>query len=185
MKSNEFNKKEVPPRYAEANIENIRQEISQIVKGACETKTMVHGMYIHGPVGVGKTYTAYALLNYIRDQKLPVHLIKSSRIVEATKRSYKDNPSDTDAEENYNLLNDIKKYTGLLIIDDIGSEKMTESSIAEYLSCIDHRYEWEYPTIYTSNLSLDELKMRVGDRLTSRIYESCNIFLLSSPSKRK
>jgi len=184
MNSETFKNQEVPIRYKEANISNINTIIAGIIKKNCEDMVFKRGMYIHGSVGVGKTYSSYAIYNHVREQKLPVKLIKSSRLTEATKEQFQGNSFSEDVEENKNILKDIKEFKGLLIIDDIGTEKLTENSIAVYLACIDNRYENEYPTIYTSNLSLDELKERIGDRIVSRIYEGSNVFLLEGTSKR-
>jgi DNA replication protein DnaC len=184
MTSKTFSEQGIPKRYKEAHISKINQEIANIIKKSCEDKTLEKGLYIYGPVGVGKTYTAYAIYNYIKDLKLPIKMIKSSRIVEASKNSYYSSGYSEDVSENKEILKDVKEYKGVLIIDDIGSEKLTEASIASYLECVDSRYEWEYVTIFISNLSLDELKEKVGDRIVSRIYESSNIFLLEGASKR-
>ena len=184
MTSNTFKNQEVPTRYKEAHLSKVNQEIAGLIKKGCEDRTLSKGMYIHGGVGIGKTYTAYAIYNYIKELNLPVRIIKSSRIVEASKDSYYHDGSSSDVDENREILKDIKEFRGVLIIDDVGSEKLTEAVIANYLSFLDNRYEWEYTTIFTSNLSLDELKERVGERIVSRIYESSNIYLLEGLSKR-
>lgn len=184
MTSNTFKNQEVPTKYKTANISKINQEIAGLIKKGCEDRSLSKGMYIYGGVGIGKTYTAYAVYNHIKGLNLPVRLIKSSRIVEASKDSYYHDGNSSEVNENREILKDIRDFRGVLIIDDVGSEKLTEASIANYLSFLDNRYEWEYTTIFTSNLSLDELKDKVGERIVSRIYESSDIFLLEGTSKR-
>jgi DNA replication protein DnaC len=69
----------------------------------------------------------------------------------------------------------IEKYSQipLLVLDDLGAEKSSEWSIQTLYTIIDRRYREEMQTIFTSNLSLDELKDRLDDRITSRIIGMC------------
>ena len=184
MTSNTFKNQEVPTKYKDAHISKIHPDIATLIKKACEERTFDKGMFIFGAVGLGKTFSGYAIYNYIKEMNLPVKFIKSSRIVEAAKESYYHDGNASEVNENKEIIRDVREFKGVLIIDDMGSEKLTESSIATYFSCLDYRYEFEYPTIYTSNYSLEELTERLGERIVSRIYESSNIYQLEGVSKR-
>ena len=63
----------------------------------------------------------------------------------------------------------------ILIIDDIGVEKVTDWAFQSVNGLVNNRYEYFRPTIITANLSLDELEKVYGSRLASRICESCRI----------
>lgn len=184
MTSNTFKDQEVPTKYREAHLSKIHPDISAVIMKACEDKVFTKGLFIFGSVGLGKTFTGYAIYNHIRELKLPVKFIKSSRIVEAAKNCYYTGGYSEDVFENKEILKDVQSFKGVLIIDDMGSEKLTEGSIATYFACLDHRYEYEYPTIYTSNYSLEELTERLGERIVSRIYESSHVYQLEGISKR-
>ena len=72
----------------------------------------------------------------------------------------------------------LKKYCAApyLVLDDIGSTKFTEWSISMIQILINYRYEELLPTVFTSNLSLDELGEAMGDeRVPSRIERMCEI----------
>jgi len=70
----------------------------------------------------------------------------------------------------------VKKYkkARLLVIDDLGAEKMTDWAFMCLYDIIDHRYSDLMTTFYTSNFSLQELSEKIGDnRITSRIAHDC------------
>lgn len=57
----------------------------------------------------------------------------------------------------------------LVIWDDISNKYGTEFELTNLLSIIDYRLSNNKANIYTSNISPDNLKQYMGDRLTSRI----------------
>lgn len=79
---------------------------------------------------------------------------------------------------------------GLLVLDDIGVEQVTSSGWAEdrMYQLISERHDQHRPTVFTSNLSLDDLGRRYGQRTLWRIAESCgpeNIIHLNGRNLRK
>jgi DNA replication protein DnaC len=76
------------------------------------------------------------------------------------------------------------KRCKLLIIDDIGSEKLTEWVRERIVSIIHTRVSNGLSTIYTSNLSPDELKEEMGDRISSRILGGSKIVEIKGADRR-
>lgn len=72
----------------------------------------------------------------------------------------------------------------LLIVDDIGAEKMTEWVRERIVSIIHTRVSNGLSTIYTSNLSPDELKEEMGDRIASRILGGSNVVEITGSDRR-
>ena len=72
----------------------------------------------------------------------------------------------------------------LLIIDDIGSEKLTEWVRERIVSIIHTRVSNGLSTIYTSNLSPEELKAEMGDRISSRILGGAKIVEITGADRR-
>ena len=72
----------------------------------------------------------------------------------------------------------------LLIIDDIGSEKLTEWVRERIVSIIHTRVSNGLSTIYTSNLSPDELKEEMGDRISSRILGGSCVVEITGADRR-
>ena len=66
----------------------------------------------------------------------------------------------------------------LICIDDIGSANSKSDFVATTLSqIIDTRYRNKLATIYTSNLSEDELASHYGSRIADRILSDISIEL--------
>ena len=108
------------------------------------------GLYLHGNFGTGKTYLIAALLNEIRT-KFGV----STEIVYVPELLRK-------LKENLNLVGDrlyeLEKVD-LLLLDDIGAEKVTEWGRDEILGTIlQTRMNSGMPTFFTSNLTISELE---------------------------
>jgi len=57
----------------------------------------------------------------------------------------------------------------LLILDDIASTGISQYDLSQLLLYIDHRSLYEKSTIYTGNVSPNELQLVLGERLASRI----------------
>lgn len=79
---------------------------------------------------------------------------------------------------------------GLLVLDDIGVEQVTGSGWAEdrMYQLISERHDQHRPAVFTSNLSLEELGRRYGERTLWRIAEMCgpaNIVHLGGRNLRK
>ena len=78
----------------------------------------------------------------------------------------------------------IMDFKGLLFIDDIGAEKMTEWVAETFYLILNYRYNEMLPTIFTSNLSPSELAERIGDRIVSRIIGSSDVIKLDGEDRR-
>lgn len=64
----------------------------------------------------------------------------------------------------------------ILVLDDVGTNKMSDWAYQILYSLINHRYDYLKTTIFTSNYSLKELEdMWQDDRITSRITRMCQI----------
>lgn len=179
---------EVKPRYKNASVKNISPDIAKIIEDSIKKKNPPC-LYILGDTGVGKTYIAYAIYNIVTQHGLPCAVVRGLDIVEAIKGTFTglppyDSPHFESVLGMTNFLKDLSSYKGLLIIDDIGSEKSSEAVIVKLFQIINDRYEWMYPTTYTSNLDLNELSDKVGDRIVGRIVEDCEIIKLEGNNKR-
>lgn len=64
-----------------------------------------------------------------------------------------------------------------LIFDDLGSSGFTEWRKEVLFETIDRRYESELPTVFTSNLTRDEIKKELGPRISSRMFSKENLIL--------
>lgn len=110
-----------------------------------------HGLYLYGAFGVGKSYIAGAITNELARDNIPSIMVHFPALVEELKASIADNQISRKIEA--------LKTTQVLILDDIGAESLTPWLRDEVLSVIlQKRMTDKLPTIYTSNMTLDELE---------------------------
>lgn len=81
----------------------------------------------------------------------------------------------------------IKKYVSdcdLVVWDDIGTKVGTEFEVENLLNIINNRIDNGKSNIYTSNITPDQLRQRVGERLYSRIINLSKNVELRGSDKR-
>lgn len=90
-----------------------------------------------------------------------------------------------DSETGYFIGNVMN--TNLLLLDDIGSGKMSEYAREQTNIIVNYRYNKKLPIIATSNLSAEELSQEnmVGKRAMSRMLDNSLVIQLSKPSLRR
>jgi len=147
------------------------------------------GYYIWGGVGTGKTYFICALVrSYLlklqekRRLHLTLRLPKIAGVPEilmSIKDSYKDGSTISEQE----IIRRCSDYP-CLILDDLGVEKPSEWVMQTLYAIIDNRYKDDKQTLFTSNLSLDRIQERIGDRIPSRIAEMCDIVQIKGSDRR-
>ncbi len=127
------------------------------------------GLYLHGNFGCGKTYLISALFNELAKKNYHSTIIYFPEFLRSLKASF-NNP-----EDNYNERFDIVKTSPLLLLDDIGAEKLSDWARDEVLGVIlQYRMEEHLPTFFTSNLNLKELEdhlslsSRADDKVKAR-----------------
>lgn len=112
------------------------------------------GLYLHGNFGTGKTYIVAALLNELKNKyKVNIEIVYFPELLRKLK-------------ENLNLVGDKLYYlenVNILLIDDIGAEKVTEWGRDEILGTIlQTRMNNGMPTFFTSNLTIKELEKQLS-----------------------
>lgn len=144
------------------------------------------GLYIWGKsTGTGKTSWACKIMaHYFRKITFNTGLeneglyIFLPSFLEELRGSYGD--KDPDFEKVLEMVNTCK----LLIIDDIGAERVTEWVSERLVSIINTRSSNGLCTIYTSNLSPQELKEKLGDRIASRVLGGSQIIEIKGGDRR-
>lgn len=153
-----------------------------IVQNVSEGKNL----YIWGAnTGCGKTSWACKIMGYyfrkiafdsgLENEGLYIYL---PTFLEDLRNSYS-NPDEDFAE----VLEMVRKCK-LLIIDDIGAEKVTEWVRERMVSIINTRVGAGLSTIYTSNLSPDELVTQFEDRIASRVLGGSEIIEIAGKDRR-
>jgi len=168
----------IPPRFAKAKFSDVPKDIQKHVEALKEHR---RGLYLHGDCGVGKTHLVFAM-----SQKLALMGIHH-KVVNSTKL-LQDMRSDFDKRKLYpeyeTVMERLEDFKGVLAIDDIGAEKLTDWVAETFYMIVNKRYENMTPMIFTSNYNLDELSQRIGDRIPSRIVEMCKVVNLDGEDRR-
>jgi len=134
------------------------------------------GYYFYGKVGTGKTDLSVSLIKSIILNTEPVYEYGNFRLPENlclfvsvpsmildVRSAFKS----ATADESELLRKYIKP--DVLVLDDLGTEKVSEWVIQTLYLLINARYEEEKQTIITSNFSLAEIANSLGAKIASRI----------------
>ena len=119
------------------------------------------GLYFYSDVkGSGKTMIACAVANEIlKTHDISVKFINVTDYIELVKAK-----DDSSRDRIKSIME-----SGLLILDDIGAQVENKDWISSALfRLIDRRYSSHYPTIFTSNVRMEDLK--TDERIADRIY---------------
>ncbi len=145
------------------------------------------GLYLHGNFGCGKTYLISALFNELSKKRINTEIVYYPELLREIKSDF-----DTYGDR-INYLEDVD----LLLIDDIGAEKVTEWSRDEILGTILQKRMNNYKTtFFTSNLNMEELErhLRINSysddeikarRIIERIKQLTVDMEMISENKRK
>lgn len=128
--------------------------------------TRVKFILLTGQSGVGKTTLAYAIANALLEKGVSVCFLTAFEFNNLMLRYHTTNVA---ARAQYmEFLLDCD----MLIIDDLGTEPVLKSVTKEYLyNVVDSRVVSGKKTMITSNLNLEELMLRYGERTVSRMTD--------------
>lgn len=146
-----------------------------------------NGLYIYGSNGTGKTYLTYAIAN---------SLMKRFDLIMATTVEINDKIRRAEFETGAtsNRAKDKYKFYDVLIIDDIGKQKLNEFQVNNLFEIIDYRSSNLLPTIFTSNYGSQGLIERLtpdgsdestASSIIDRINGMCKVIKMEGKSLRK
>jgi len=157
------------PKPSDAAIEACRLFAEQI---RSEEEPSGQGIYLWGPNGTGKTHLAVAIARHYG----AALFVNTLRLFDALKTSYSTNePCD---------IYEGARWARLVILDDLGSERPTDWVQERLYSLLSDRYDEMLSTVFTSNLSPQELWTVIGKRSSSRVLGSCLTVHVDGPDHR-
>ncbi|NYV67620.1 DNA replication protein [Bacillus sp. Gen3] len=166
-----------------------------------EAKRRIKSMYLWSTKpGTGKTTTAAVLLNeWIRrhysgslkrgDQPLqqPAYFLdvnEAQTLYNEFNRSHvPQDVAERASREYYRRLTSAKQAP-FAVLDDIGVRTATEGFRGDLHSVINHRTVSGSPTVYTSNLPIEDMTRVFDARLYDRMRDQCIVFEFGGESKR-
>jgi len=173
-------------------------ELSQFNKTMRDAVTGEDGAFVYGPPGVGKTHLLAAVVKHIVRNTPPVvresgygdYALMAPResaypmfmavpeLLAAIKATFGGNNGGEPR-----IMEDCCN-TGVLLLDDIGTERGTDWALETIYLLIDRRYREMKRTIITSNLNLQQLSQRLDDRICSRIAGMCKVVQMPGKDRR-
>lgn len=196
----------IPKKFLDRSLENfIGSEAIKsmcndyIMTFECEKSNYLYGKRIKEPgsilftgkTGCGKTHLAVAIIRelvkraWIQDIRFittPELLLEIRATFRPSVRKY-DDSGRCEADTEQDVLDKYSKCD-LLLLDDLGSEKVSDFTIQSLYLVIDRRNRDLRPTIVTTNLSLEEIETQIDARMASRLADM-KIVKLTMPDYRK
>ncbi len=129
----------------------------------------------YGTVGTGKSFLSVCIAKEILDVGHSVLYFSAVSLFSLLQA----NTFDFKKAEELSAMYDDLYNTDLLIIDDLGTERITNTSVPQLFSCINERLLRNKSTIITTNLSLEDVKAMYSERVSSRIASSYHLCKLT------
>lgn len=154
------------------------------------------GLFFAGPLGTGKTCTAYAALAHWCLATLTPPRAPEVVVTRATALFDELRPGSDGVRQRIVECQD----AALLVLDDVGAEKPSEWTVEKLYEIVDERYARRRPLIVTSNVppgvpsvppgpdgtrrGPSVLALHVGDRVESRLAEMCSVVAMTGGDRR-
>lgn len=144
------------------------------------------GFILSGNPGTGKTFATECIANYLTDKGYAVLNFNISGYLDEIKKGFDKNSPKNDIEDK--LLQAVID-ADLIIIDDIGSERITEWSSDRLYVLFNKIYTEHKCVILTTNMDGNELSKHLevnkSDKVIDRLTQSLKCFVFDWESKRK
>jgi DNA replication protein DnaC len=163
--------KNIPLRFQDWTLENSPvNDVSSMLMNQRDYRT---SWFLYGGYGVGKTGLAVGYARkWFFEEGFSVIFCSVPDLLSELRSTYQ--PGDGPTE--YSV---ISRYAdvSVLVLDDLGAEQVKNQEwVADRLyQIIGKRHANGLLTIFTSNLSIEEVGHKIGERLTWRIVEMCGV----------
>jgi DNA replication protein DnaC len=176
--------KRFPLRYqaAVASDPQVLAWVAEFLHGPSSARSLL----LLGPTGTGKTWQAYGAIRALADHPLPTRA-GSYRPIRWEGGTFADVMASMRPRLNIDTEEELrrKRELDLLLVDDIGASKASEWVEETTYRLINGRYEAMRPSIFVSNMPPEEFRTAVGDRIASRLAETCLRVTLRGPDRRR
>lgn len=140
--------------FSEIHLENEPQDYIDVYTAIAHSFEDVKGMYVYGQPGSGKSYLMWAVANHFAKLNKKVSYVKVPFLIQDLKQSL------NDYEYRQTIMSHLR-FSEILILDDIGSESISQWERDEILfPILDYRMNHRLKTYFASNYTLDELELQ-------------------------
>ena len=137
-------------------------------------------LFFYGTVGTGKSFLSICIANELLRKGHSVIYFSSLGLFSMLSEYVFDSKAKQELQGLYEDLYNCE----LLVIDDLGTERVNNFVLSELFSCLNERDLRKKSTIITTNLSLDDLQAIYSDRIFSRIASNYKLLKLTGPDIR-
>lgn len=194
-----FQSARIPPRYEHCTIQDYVAADDELSKWAAKVEAQIviedylsldgRGLIFTGPVGVGKTHLAVAILRELIERYQARGLFYQFG---ALLRQIQDSYNPVSQASELAVLAPVFE-ADVLVLDELGASKPTDWVRDTMMQIINNRYNEKRLTIFTTNYSdarkndkdSEILEDRVGVALRSRLYEMCKSVVIDGDDYRK
>ena len=162
------------------SIEIAKDFIDKIIKNDA-----TDGLIITGKLGVGKTHLAASIAKKLIENDKIVLMGRLNSLLDMIKETFKDN---TKSEKE---LIDLYSNVDMIIIDDLGTERISQWVLEKFYTIIENRIENKLPIIITTRFNKDGLinrfKQSQDEELVkaviAKLYQNCYGIILKNEKK--
>ena len=121
-------------------------------------------LVFYGNVGTGKTFLSCCIAKELMEKGFSVTYTSADKLF----KNLVDLRFQDDKSSYFSFMDNIHQCD-LLIIDDLGTEAISERVKADLFTCLNNRDMQKKATLISTNLTLDELSRRYSERIFSRV----------------
>lgn len=151
----------------------------------CVTKIQSNGLIITGKSGIGKTHLAASIANKLIENEQIVLMGRLTTLLDAIKETF------GDSTKSESELIELYSNVDMMIIDDLGTEKISNWALEKIYTIIENRNENGLPIIITTRFDKCGLIERfsqsqdeqLADAVISKLYQMCYGVMLKNVQK--
>ena len=140
----------------------MKNNLADCVKFAESFNGFGRGIFMIGATGLGKTHLSLSIANVLIKSGFSVVYNSVPELV----RKLNSEQFGRDEGDTMQVISDCD----LLILDDLGAEHSTEYSASLVYQLLNTRLSRNKPVIASTNLNMNEIKLRYQDRIWSRLF---------------
>lgn len=163
------------PAEARPFVERVLAECREFARRVARGEPVQNLVFLGG-VGLGKTFLSSAIANTVLQAGRTVLYVTLSDLLDLIRR-YKFDDVDPEALSH-------PRTAGLLVLDDLGGEKVSDFWLQELFTLINHRVNHRLPLVVSTNLSPMALEEVYTARVYSRLIGSARVLQLEGDDIR-
>ena len=156
-------------------VNNVALKIIEDYTEKCISKKQTNGLIITGRSGIGKTHLAAAIANKLIENGQIVLIGRLTTLLDKIKETFADN---TISE---NELIELYSNIDMIIIDDLGTERVSKWALEKLYTIIENRNENRLPIVITTRFDKNVLSRRfkegqdeeLADAVINKLYQMC------------